>query len=157
MDYRCKVKDFFMRAKRLYFASIFFGIVFASSAKADDQCNALSSAAFKNDSEQVSALIASGVSVNCSYTGSYVEKSTGNTVTYTSTPLNLEANSGALETVRMLLSQGADVNLRDGVGYTPLFNANEAGADLYIGDGTDQKLKNAAAVYDLIIQAGGVM
>jgi hypothetical protein len=70
------------------------------------------------------ALIASGVNVNCSYTGSYV-KDSGESVTYVSTPLNAAAWGGSLETVRLLLSHGANVNLEDGDGSTPLHTADE--------------------------------
>jgi len=138
------------------FASIFACVVFASPAKADGQCHDLGEAAFKNDSAQVSALIVAGADVNCSYTGSYISESTGATITFVSTPLNDAAYAGALQIVRLLLSHGANVNLTDGNGHTPLYNADEYGADMYLGGGTDQEMKAATELYDLLEQAGGV-
>jgi hypothetical protein len=101
------------------------GAPFAIPAQANGQCEALTEAASNGDRDRTAALIASGVSVNCSYTGSYVEKDSGKTVTYISTPLNDVAWGDSHESVRLLLSHGANVNLKDGNGRTPLYNADD--------------------------------
>lgn len=145
-----------MRTSLLCFASMFVCSTFAFAANAGSPCETLSTAAAKGENGQVLALINSGVSVNCSYTGSYVKKSTGKTVTYSSTPLNEAAYWGGIKTVRLLLSYGANVNLTDGRGHTPLYNADMGLEDLYWGDGSDQEIRDADEAYETLKKAGGV-
>lgn len=144
-----------MRGSCLLIALILIGLTLAHPAKADSQCAALGVAAYEGDASRMSALIASGVNVNCSYTGSFVEESTGNTVTYTSTPLNEAAYAARLKPVQVLLSHGANVNIRDGYGHTPLYNVDMALEEIFYL-GTEDEYNEADAVFSLLKQAGGV-
>ncbi|MBL6934145.1 MAG: hypothetical protein ISR48_01920 [Alphaproteobacteria bacterium] len=151
-----------MRTAPVFFALMFVGAILGPPvARANGQCEALAKAAFEGDSVRAEALIASGVSVNCSYTSSYVDEDTGKTITKSSTPLNRAAWGGFSKSVRLLLSHGANVNLKDGNGYTPLYNANLS--LLYLSDdpifgmgSSDEEWEEAEEIYRLLKQAGGL-
>ena len=145
-----------MRRTPLFFALMLIGATFGFGARANAQCSELGEAAYEGDSGKVEALIASGVSVNCSYTGSYVDSDSGKTVTYVSTPLNTMAWAGTHESVRLLLSHGANVNLKDGNGRTPLYNADDFLLFLDVMGGTDEEWEDAEEIFRLLEQAGGV-
>ncbi len=145
-----------MRKTPVFFALMLIGATFGFGAQANAQCSELSKAAYQGDSGRTEALIASGVSVNCSYTGSYVDKDSGKTVTYVSTPLNKTAWGGSQKSVRLLLSHGANVNLKDGNGHTPLYNADDYPLFLDFMGGPDQAWEDAEEIYRLLKQAGGV-
>ncbi len=145
-----------MRKVPVFFAVMLIGATLGSPAEANDQCSDLSKAAHDGDSAKTAALISSGVSVNCSYTGSYVDDDTGKTVTYISTPLNTAAWGGHPKSVRLLLSHGANVNIKDGDGRTPLFNADDYLFFLEFMGGTDEEWEEADEIYRLLEQAGGV-
>lgn len=143
-----------MRKPTIFFALMLIGATFASPAQANSQCEALSVAAYEDDRARVAALIASGVSVNCSYSGSYVSDSTGKTVNYTTTPLSNMAWGGTAKSVRLLLSHGADVNIKDGDGNTPLDIVEEF-IDLPSVAITREEWEEAEKIYRIIKQAGG--
>lgn len=145
-----------MRKAPVFFSLMLIGATFAFPARANGQCEALTEAASNGDSGRTAALIASGVSVNCSYTGSYVEEDSGKTVTYISTPLNDAAWGGSQESVRLLLSHGANVNIKDGNGRTPLYNADDFLLFLDFMGGSDKEWDDAEEVYRLLKEAGGV-
>ena len=108
-----------MRRAPVFLALILISATFAFPAEADGQCKDLAEAALRGDSDRTSALIASGVNVNCSFIGSY---DTDDYV-HALTPLNNAAWKGNLTAARLLLNHGADVNAKDGEGKTPLDNA----------------------------------
>lgn len=145
-----------MRKTAVFFALILIVSTFASPAEAESQCEALSDAAHDGDSGKMEALIASGGSVNCSYSGSYVEEDTGKTVTYVRMPLHHEISWGHLEAVRLLLSHGANVNLRNNAGNTPLDVIIIHIAGLEWMGASDEEWEDAEEIERLIRQAGGV-
>ena len=144
-----------MRTPTALLAFLFMLVSF-SPAQANGQCSDLSKAAYEGDSGRTAALIASGVSVNCSYTGKYV-KDNGKTVTYVSTSLNTVAWGGRHESVRLLLSHGANVNLKDGNGHTPLYNADDYLLYLDTMGRTKEEWEEAEEIYRLLKRAGGVL
>ncbi|MBL6936177.1 MAG: ankyrin repeat domain-containing protein [Alphaproteobacteria bacterium] len=146
-----------MRKAPVFFVLMIIGATFGSPvAWAEDQCLTLSKAVATGKTSRAAELTASGVSVNCSFTNSYM-KDSGETVTYSSTPLNAAAWEGNLSAVRWLLSHGANVNVKDGDGHTPLYNADDGLMYLEFMWGSDEEFEQAEAVYDLLKQAGGVM
>lgn len=108
-----------MRQAPVFFALMLIVSTFVFPAEANGQCMELTDAAFEGDSDLTAALIASGVSVDCYFTDSYVDEDTGKTVTYSSKPLHSAVGRGDLKAVRLLLNHGANVNLKDGDGFTP--------------------------------------
>ncbi len=82
-----------MRKASVFFTFMFICTMFGSPVgRANGQCEDLSRAALMGETSQVKALIASGIDVNCSYTRSYVDDDSGETVTFTSRPLIDSAN-----------------------------------------------------------------
>ncbi|MDP6788869.1 MAG: hypothetical protein QGI13_17315 [Rhodospirillales bacterium] len=133
-------------------------LVSLGPAQANGQCEALAKAAFEDNSGRVAALVAAGVSVNCSYSGSYVSKDTGKTVIYTSSPLQdaVSILLTNLKAVRLLLRHGVNVNLKDGKGETPLDRIGKHFFFLEMAGGTNEEFDEAEAVERLLKQAGGV-
>jgi len=126
-------------------------------AWASDGCLDLTEAVMDGNTQRAKQLIASGVSVNCSFTDSHVNEDSGETYTHTSTPLNIAAGEGYLNAVRFLLGQGANVNTRDGAGHTPLYNVDDQLFFLEMMWASDEEFEEAEAIYDLLKRAGGVM
>ncbi len=124
-------------------------------ARANESCRALGDAASKGDTVQMSALIDSGVNVNCTYTGSYVSEESGKTTTYSSTPLNEAAYLAKIAPVTLLMSHGANVNYPDAEGYKPLDTVDYALEDMFLyEDTTPQEWEEGEAVFHLLEDAG---
>jgi hypothetical protein len=102
----------------------------------------------------MSALIKSGVKVNCTYMASYVRERDGKTITYSTTPLNEAAYLARLVPVQFLLSHGANVNHADAKGYKPLDSVDQAAEEMFFFGATKQALDEAEAVYRLLKAAG---
>ena len=58
--------------------------------------------------------------------------------------------------MRLLLSHGANVNIKDGNGRTPLYNADDFLLFLDFMGGSDKEWDDAEEVYRLLKEAGGV-
>ena len=142
-----------MRNASLSLASLAFAMMFAHPVYADERCSSLGDAASSGDTNEMSRLIASGVGVNCTYTASYVDSDSGETVTYTSTPLIEAAYAARMKPVQRLLSQGANVNIRDGYGHTPLDEVDMALEDMF-WDASEREFEEGEEVYRLLENAG---
>jgi ankyrin repeat protein len=123
------------RLARLSLSSVIVCLIgFAGTASAGD-IEALYKAAGDGDAKQVSALIKGGVDVN-GRTGSE------------SFALNNAAVENEVEVIRILLDSGADPNVQNGQGDTPLICATKyaggkaATVKLLVGAGTDQAIKD---------------
>jgi len=145
-----------MKRPAILFAALLTSLMSLGSAWAGSGCYDLTDAAMDGDTQRAKQLIASGVSVNCSFTDSYVDDD-GNNHTYTSTPLNIAAGEGYLNAVRFLLSQGANVNMKDGSGHTPLDNIDDQLFFLEMMWADEEEFEEPDAVYKLLKDAGGVM
>jgi len=146
-----------MKRPAILFASLLISLMTLGPAWASDGCLELTKAAMDGNTQRAKQIIASGVSVNCSFTDSHVNEDSGEVYTHTSTPLNIAAGEGYLNTVRFLLSQGANVNMRDGDGHTPLNNVDDLQFFLEMMWADDDEFEEAEAIYHLLKQAGGVM
>ena len=124
-------------------------------AYASEPCRALGDAASKGDTGKMSALINSGINVNCTYTGSYVSDEGGKTISYSTTPLNEAAYLARVVPVKLLLSHGANVNYADAEGYKPLDAVSYALDDMVLyEDTTPQEWEEGEAVFQLLEDAG---
>lgn len=144
-----------MRSAFIFFALVFIVMTLTQPAHASEPCRALGDAASKGDTVQMSALINSGVNVNCTYTASYVSKKSGKTMTYSSTPLNEAAYFARTAPVQLLLSHGANVNYADADGYKPLDGVDMALEEMFYFGATDQEINEGEAVFRLLETAGG--
>jgi len=143
-----------MRNTSLLIATVVVAVLFSHPAYADELCRSLGVAASNGDITEMSGLIASGADVNCTYTASYVDSDTGKTETYTATPLNEAAYSARMKPVQLLLSHGANVNIRDSYGHTPLDEVDIALEDMIWGDASEQEFNEGEEVYRLLKNAG---
>ena len=125
------------------------------STNANDPCKALGDAASKGDTLRMSALINSGVNVNCTYAGSYVDEESGKTVTYSSTPLNEASYLARIAPVKLLLSHGANVNYSAPNGDKPLDIVEITLEEMFWFGATDQEIDEGEAVFRLLEKAGG--
>ncbi len=123
------------RLVRLYLISVVVCLVgVVNSARAGD-ADALHAAALDGDTKRVSALIESGVDVNArTESGSYA--------------LNGAAAANEIEIIEMLLARGADPNVQNGEGDTPLICATKyaggsaATVRILVEAGTDMSIKD---------------
>lgn len=128
----------------LFVLSLAVGFCFIGLAQADNRCLVFQVAAQENEIDRVERSLDEGINIDCR-----------DTLT-SETALMKAATSGRVEAVRLLLAQGANVNIRADGEWTALKYAKEAYKAVKQGGPKFSALtQRVETVINLLIEAGG--
>ena len=131
--------------KVLFVLSLAVGVCCIDLAQADNRCLEFQAAAQDSEVNRVERFLSEGVDIDCR-----------DTLT-SETALMKAAMSGKVESVRLLLAHGANVNIRANGGWTALKYAKEAYKAVKPGGKKFSALtQRVETVINLLIEVGGI-